>query len=180
MKDVKFLGKRLSASEFMKVPSEKFKVNAKYAWSAGIAMSRFLRELKEGRIIGRLCKKCRRLLVPPRMFCESCYRPTDEWVFLPGTGTIETFSISFIDTNAKPIKEPIFVGVIALDGAPPHCGFMHYFSEVSAEEIHIGMPVEPVWKPKEERIGAITDIRYFRPIRKKPRTATKKVVRRKK
>ena len=32
------------------VPLIKYKPEAKYAWSAGIAMSRFLNELKNGRI----------------------------------------------------------------------------------------------------------------------------------
>ena len=51
-----------------------------YSWSLGPAMSRFLLELKKGKIIARKCNKCTRILVPPRMFCERCYGPTDEWV----------------------------------------------------------------------------------------------------
>jgi uncharacterized OB-fold protein len=31
------------------------------------------------------------------------------------------------------------------------------------DDIHIGMRVKAVWKPPEEREGAITDVRYFRP-----------------
>lgn len=157
------MGSYLSKEELAKIPHMVAKPRARYAWAAGAAMSRFLEGLKEGKILGRRCFKCRRVLVPPRMFCERCFRTTDEWVELPGTGVIETFAVSYIDTNANRIEEPIFVGVIDLDGAPPHCGIMHYFGEVSVEEIRIGMPVEPVWKPKEERVGAITDIRYFRP-----------------
>ena len=30
--------------------------------------------------------------------------------------------------------------------------------------LKLGTPVQAVWKPAEEREGAITDIRYFRPI----------------
>jgi hypothetical protein len=142
---------------------------ARYAWSAGPAMSRFLDELKEGRIIARRCNHCRRVLVPPRMFCERCLRPSDGWVYLPGTGVVEAFSLSYIDTDANRIEEPILVGVIALDGAPEHCGIMHYFGEVSPDAIHIGMEVEPVWKPEHEREGAITDIKYFRPRREEDR-----------
>lgn len=156
-------GRRLSSRDLEKIPHVIARPQAKYAWAAGIAVSEFLKGLKEGKILGRLCKRCDRVLVPPRMFCERCFGPTDEWVELPGTGVIETFSISYIDTDANRIREPIFVGTVALDGAPPHCGFMHYFGEVTPEEIHIGMPVEPVWKPERERVGSILDIRYFRP-----------------
>jgi len=162
-------GRKLSKEEFKRVPHAIVQPRARYAWSAGPAMSRFLEELKHGRIIARRCNRCGRVLVPPRTFCERCFRPTDEWVYLPGTGVIETFSVSYIDTDANRIEEPILIGVIALDGACEHCGLMHYFGEVSPERIHIGMEVEPVWKPKEEREGAITDIRYFRPRKEEDR-----------
>jgi uncharacterized OB-fold protein len=45
-------------------------------------------------------------------------------------------------------------------------GILHLLEEVEPDpvKIHIGMKVQAVWKPKEERQGAITDIKYFRPI----------------
>jgi hypothetical protein len=137
----------------------------KYSWACGEAISRFLNELKNGKLIARRCNKCERVLFPPRMFCELCFRPTDEWVYIKDTGTIMTFSKSYIDTKAQRIKEPILVGVIAMDGASEHMGIMHYFGEMSPDEIHIDMKVQAVWKPPEEREGAITDIKYFKPLR---------------
>lgn len=137
-----------------------------YSWSLGPAMSRFLQELKAGRIVGRKCKKCRRVIVPPRMFCEHCYSPTDEWIYLKDTGTVETFSISYLDADARRIKEPILIGVVSIDGAAPKHGFMHYFGGMKPEELHIGMKVKAVWKPEKEREGAITDIKYFEPLKK--------------
>jgi uncharacterized OB-fold protein len=134
-----------------------------YSWSLGPAYSRFLQELKNGKIIGRTCKRCERVIVPPRMFCEYCYKPTDDWIFLKDIGKIETFSISYIDPNARRIKDPILIGVISINDASPMHGFMHYFGEMSKDEIYIGMNVKAVWKPKKERIGSITDIKYFKP-----------------
>ena len=135
-----------------------------YSWALGPAMSKFLQELKKGKIIARTCKKCDRVIVPPRMFCEYCYGPTDEWIVLPDTGVIETYSISYLDPDARRIEEPILVGVVDLDGADPHHGFMHYFGEMSKDEIKIGMKVKAVWKPENEREGSITDIKYFKPL----------------
>ena len=128
-------------------------------------MSRFLAELQGGRFIARSCKSCERVLFPPRMFCEECFRPTDAWTYVKDTGTIETFSISYLDTDAKRIAEPILVGVVSLDGASPRMGMMHFFGEMTKDEIRIGMPVKAVWKPAEERHGSVLDIRYFRPLR---------------
>src|SRR5437867_3941854 len=76
----KWPGVELSAADLNegKVTQTRFRPNAKYAWSAGEAMSRFLAELQNGRLIARTCHSCKRILFPPRMFCEVCFRPTDE------------------------------------------------------------------------------------------------------
>ncbi len=137
---------------------------AQYAFSLGPANSRFLKELKAGKIIGRTCRKCDRVIVPPRMFCDWCYDTTHEWVYLKDTGTVETFSISYLDPDAHLIEDPILVGVISIDGASPKHGFMHYFGEMKPEDLRIGMKVKAVWKPKEERVGSVTDIKYFKPL----------------
>lgn len=136
-----------------------------YSWSLGPAYSRFLQELKKGKIIGRSCKKCERVIVPPRMFCEYCYRSTDEWIYLKDTGKVETFSISYLDPNARRIKEPLLIGVISIDGASPMHGFMHYFNDMKPEDLKIGMKVKAVWKSEKERTGSITDIKYFKPMK---------------
>ncbi len=43
-------------------------------------------------------------------------------------------------------------------------GMMHYFGEMTKEEIRIGMRVKAVWKPWEERRGSVLDIKYFAPL----------------
>ncbi len=140
-----------------------YKFEPRYSWAAGVAISRFLNELKEGRIIGRKCVKCERILVPPRMYCEQCYRPTDEWIYVQDTGTVNTYSISHVGTDARRLKTPILVAVVEIDGASPGMGILHNLGEVEPSRITVGMKVKAVWKPPEERQGAITDIRYFKP-----------------
>jgi len=159
-------GVELSAKEFYeKVTSVKYRPEAKFAWSAGEAMSRFLAELQQGHLIARTCNRCARILFPPRMFCEECFRPTDAWTYVRDTGTIETYSISYIDLDAKRIETPILVGVVSVDGASPKMGIMHYFGEMAPEAIRIGMRVKAVWRPPAERAGSVLDIRYWRPLR---------------
>ncbi|HVH15090.1 MAG TPA: Zn-ribbon domain-containing OB-fold protein [Candidatus Angelobacter sp.] len=141
-----------------------YKFEPKYSWAAGVAISRFLIELKDGKIFARKCHKCERILVPPRMYCEQCYRPTDEWVQVKDTGTVNTFSISHVGTDARRLRTPIPVAVVDIDGASPGMGILHNLGEVDHSEISIGMKVQAVWKQLEERQGAITDIRYFKPV----------------
>jgi hypothetical protein len=103
------------------------------------------------------------VLVPPRMFCERCFRPTDAWQFVQDSGSVNTYSLSHLRWDASRVEEPILVAVIEIDGSSQG-GLLHYLGDVRPEEIHIGMKVKAVWKPAEEREGSILDIRHFRPF----------------
>ncbi len=145
------------------VLTHELKPDARYAWDTGVAIGRLLAEFKSGRLIGRRCHRCERALFPPRMFCEQCFRPTDEWVTLPDTGRVNTYSISHIRWAAHPLEEPIVIAVVDIDGTS-HGGLLHYLGEVRGEDVKIGMPVKALWKPESEREGSVLDIRYFRTI----------------
>ncbi len=138
--------------------------NAQYAWDAGVAIGRYLRELKEGRLVGVHCKVCRRTVIPPRNFCEWCFRPMDEWVTLPDTGTVNTFSLCYVTWDMRSLDQPEIPAVIDIDGTHPAAGILHLLGDVDPQEVRIGMKVQAVWKPPEEREGSIRDIRYFRPV----------------
>ena len=136
-------------------------IGAKYAWDAGVAIGRFLDGLREGKILGRECRVCHRVLVPPRMFCERDFRGTDAWVQVENTGVVQTFSICNVRWDMQPLDEPELPAVISIDGS--NGGFLHTLGEVKPDEVTIGMKVEAVWKPVGERRGSILDIAYFRP-----------------
>jgi uncharacterized OB-fold protein len=138
--------------------------NARYAWDAGVAIGRYLQGLKAGKLIGCSCPQCRRIMIPPRMFCEQCFCATDRWVELLDTGTIVTFSNCYVTWDMIRLKEPHIPAVIEIDGASPGMGIMHLLGEVAPEAVEIGMRVQAVWRPAEERTGAITDIAYFKPL----------------
>jgi hypothetical protein len=100
--------------------------------------------------------------VPPRTFCEVCFRPTDTWTTVADTGVVDTFSICHIRWDMVPLDPPEIPSVIRLDGASMG-GFLHMLDEVAPDAVTIGMEVEAVWKPADERVGSILDIAYFRP-----------------
>ena len=156
-----------------KVLTLKWPASLRYEWDTGVAIGRFLRELKNGRIIGRSCHRCQRVLVPPRMFCERCFRPTHDWVVVKDTGTVNTFSLSYVSWDVRRLKKPEIPAVIEIDGASKGMGILHVLGNVSPKAVRIGMKVRAVWKPAQQRTGSITDIAYFEPIKGK-RAATKK------
>jgi uncharacterized OB-fold protein len=139
------------------------RLDAVYDWDAGDAIGAFLDGLREQRILATTCDSCGRTLVPPRKFCERCFRPTDGWTEVPHTGTVETFSICHVTWDMQPLEEPQLPAVIRLDGTSEG-GFLHLLGEVAPDDVRAGMQVEAVWKPMDDRSGSILDIAYFRPV----------------
>jgi len=135
-----------------------------YTWSAGVAIGTYLEGLKKGKLMGVRCRSCNRIMVPPRMFCEECFKTVDEFVPVQDTGTINTFAICYIRTDASRQKRPQIPAVVEIDGASKGMGILHLLGEVRPADVKIGMKVRAVWKPSRERKGDITDIRYFRPM----------------
>lgn len=165
MKEPK-LGTALSSEDFKqkRVFTTSYTPKAKYAWDTGFAIGRYLEGLKEGKLLARSCKKCGRILIPPRAFCELCFRLTDDWVELEHTGVINTFSLCYITWDMQKLTDPLIPAVIAIDGATEGYGIMHMIGGVDPKAVQVGMKVEAVWKPADEREASITDIQYWRPI----------------
>ncbi|MEM4138516.1 MAG: Zn-ribbon domain-containing OB-fold protein, partial [Sulfolobaceae archaeon] len=145
--------------------------NLKYSFTAGQAYSKYLLALKEGKIIGRKCKKCNRVYVPPRMYCEDCFRPTDEWVEVKDEGEVITVVASFISWTRERLEKPEIIGIIKLEPSRPNDwifpGIFHRIC-ASYDEVRnmslFGKKVKAVWKNKNERIGSINDIECFKVI----------------
>jgi acetyl-CoA C-acetyltransferase len=157
-------GRSLSESEFRRAPGAvEHAVDARYEWDAGVAIGAFLDGLREGRLLGRECRGCERVLVPPRMFCERCFRTTERWVEVETTGTVQTYSICHVSWDMQPLETPELPAVVAIDGSDG--GFLHRLGEVDPSVVRIGLEVEAVWRNVGERTGSILDIAYFRPRR---------------
>jgi uncharacterized OB-fold protein len=71
----------------------------------------------EGRLVTSKCTQCGTCILPPQPRCFQCQNDTFEWVELPGTGTIYTFTV-VRHPLAPQLAEvvPFVSGVIDLDG----------------------------------------------------------------
>lgn len=165
--DREFPGTALSSKDLKsgKILSWEDRFAARYAWDCGLAVGAYLEGLREGVLWATVCGGCRRVMVPPRTFCELCWRPVRRWRTLPGSGRVNTFSLCYVNWDATRRQDPLIPAVVELDGASPQMGILHLLGEVDPLQVEMGMAVEAVWRPEEERQGAITDILHFRPRR---------------
>ncbi len=86
-------------------------------------------------------------------------------MYVRDTGAVNTYSISYVATDASRLRKPQIIAVIEIDGASKGMGILHFLGDIAPKEARIGMRVRAVWKPPNARFGSITDIRYFRPSR---------------
>lgn len=163
-----------------KVITSAWNPNLEYAWDNGLALNNYLEGFRKGKILGRHCRHCDRILLPPREFCELCWKPASEYLELADTGEVNTFCVSYVDWKAGRLdiaggERPFTPAVIQIDGAGKDNAILHHLNEVDPWDIHIGMKVKAVWKPVEQREGSVADILYFKPVGKVAKKAAKKV-----
>ena len=132
-------------------------------YTVGVAGERFFRELKDqGRLLGTHCAACALTYVPPHIYCERCFSALSEWVPVSGRGEVHTFTVSHYDLEGRRLEQPEVLALVRLESA--HGGLVHRLGEVEPDQVHIGMAVEMVLKPLEQRRGSILDILHFRPV----------------
>jgi uncharacterized OB-fold protein len=137
-----------------------------YRYSMGATTSRFFIEIRDHRkILGIKCPKCKVVFVPPRSVCGRCFSPLDNWVEVGDRGTVQTYTIVHYPSAVQPVPTPLIYGIIKLDGADT--GLAHLINETDYEKLRVGMRVQAVFK--EERVGNMLDILYFKPIPTKDR-----------
>ena len=133
-----------------------------YNFTAGSATSRFLSEIKQGKIVGQKCPKCANVYVPPRGSCAACGVATTEEVECVDKATVESFTIVHIPIPGSPVKPPYVIANLITDGS--NISFLHLLSECVNEDIHIGQRVKAVWRPESEWTYAMDNILYWKPI----------------
>jgi hypothetical protein len=137
-------------------------ISLDYDYSAGQSASRFLRAIAQGKLMGQRCPVDGRVYFPSRGSCpQHGVTFGDEAVELPDKGTIVTFSIVRVPSANIPLELPYITVNVLLDGADT---IMMHVLDAELEDVHMGMRVQAVWKPKEEWTISTGNIIYFQPI----------------
>ncbi len=137
-------------------------VKLDYLFSAGQSASRFLRAIAQGKLLGQRCPVDGRVYFPTRGACpQHGVLMSGEPVELSDKGTIVTYSINRVPSENIKLDLPYAPIQVLIDGADTI--LMHVLGECPIDQVHMGMRVQAVWKPKEDWTTSIGNIRYFKP-----------------
>jgi uncharacterized OB-fold protein len=113
----------------------------------------FGRNMREGRITGHKCPQCGRVYVPPKGFCPICVVETSDAdeVEVNDRGVVTSWTVlTPIQYHGQNERDDYALASILLDGASGTVGQQRLL-DVPLPEIRMGMRVEAVWAPEDER-----------------------------
>ncbi len=116
----------------------------------------------EERLVAPRCTNCGTFRLPPPPMCFVCQHREVEWVELPGTGTVYSFTV-VRHPLARMLNEvvPYASGIIELDGTQgAGARMIANIVECDVDALRIGDRVEIVW----EHLGDDMSVFRFRPI----------------
>ncbi len=131
-----------------------------FTYTAGVATTRFLPGLSEGKILGERAPGGK-VYVPSRGADPQLGVPTSEPVDLPHVGTLVSFCVVNVAFYGQGMEIPYTSGLILLDGSD--LPLMHLIQECPVDDVRIGMRVEAVWVDEADLGPTLESIRYFRP-----------------
>ena len=144
-------------------------ISVNQTFATGPVMGKFLKGLKDKKIIGNKCPKCGRMQMPPREVCAECRVRVDEFVEVGPKGEVRYMDIVYYampDPLTGVARETPYGSInILLDGCKGNETLPHFIRRDQIEKIQMGWNekkgtrVRPVWE--ENRIGDIWDIKYF-------------------
>ncbi|TYL55776.1 DNA-binding protein [Nocardioides sp. BGMRC 2183] len=124
-----------------------------YTRSVGPVLGRFLTGLRDATFVGARTSDGR-VVVPPPEFDPVTHAATTDFVDLPDTGTVTSWTWVSEPVAGQPFDRPFAFALVTLDGAD--APFLHAVDVTSPEQISTGMRVRARWAA--ERSGQMTDV----------------------
>ena len=119
--------------------------NLLHRHALGRAGEAFARGIEQGRLVAARCDGCARVLLPPRGFCERCFRETALVDFPGRAGELLAFTVVRLGFSGSP-PVPYAIAYARLDGADTALGALVEEIDEEREDgaLAVGMRVELV------------------------------------
>jgi uncharacterized OB-fold protein len=117
---------------------------------------------KEDRLVAPRCTTCGTFRLPPAPFCWVCQTQAVEWIELPGTGTVYTYTVVHhpLHPDLSPVC-PYISGVVELDGTQgAGARLLVNIIDCDPQEISVGTRVRIVFEHVNEEMSTPR----FRPL----------------
>ena len=89
------------------------------------------------------CTACGLFRWPPQGLCPGCHRWNDDWVLLPGTGTVLSYVVAhYVAVAAFAPDLPYVIAQITLDGTDGRVVLTSNVVGCPWEEVAVGLPVQ--------------------------------------
>lgn len=102
-------------------------------------IEQFYRNIAMKKLTGGKCLKCGKIHVPPRSLCDRCLSKEFEWVELPGTGRLLTYTVIHVAPPQFQGMAPYAVGIVQLDNGVKIPGIIR---DVPFEQLRVGMALK--------------------------------------
>jgi len=164
-------GQAVQQEQELLVLKRTISVNQRFA--TGPVFGKFLKALKDKKILAIKCPVCGRLQSPPREVCAVCRVPNTDWVEIGPKGEMRLLEYCFYaspDPLTGETRETPYGAIgILLDGCKDGEAFWHLLRPDQLNKVKMGSVLNgnvkhgsrlrPVWN--ETRTGSMDDIKYF-------------------
>lgn len=151
-----------SIANVEQVQSVRTPIRMEYEVTPGASLSKYLKAMKEKRILGNVCPETGQVMVPPRGVSPISGRRATEMVEVGHAGYIESFNVTRLPIKSRPDLEPPYVSAwVVPDGA--HTSSIALVAGIEPEAVRIGMRVRAVWKPDDQLEESAANILHWEP-----------------
>jgi uncharacterized OB-fold protein len=105
---------------------------------APFTIEQFYKHVSQGKLVGGKCRKCGKVHLPPRPLCDNCFSKDFEWVQLPKTGKLLTYTVIHVAPPQFQGMTPYAVGIVQLENGLKIPGMIR---NVKLEQVKVGMPL---------------------------------------
>ena len=107
--------------------------------AAPFTVESFYKFVKEKKIMGAQCRKCGRIILPPRAMCPNCLSRDLEWKESSRLGKLLTYTIIYVGPQQFQSLAPYAVGIVELENGAHLAGMI---KGTSLDQIKVGMDLK--------------------------------------